>query len=145
MCHEAEIDYRVKGTEYAAMIDRHAHAQRSGVLASLNMVAESLKLLPKEADTTNRWSAATWANERKGWLFLTSTPATRERLVPLTSLWLDTLVLRLMNYGRQALIPCGSSWMNWRAYKDSHNCTQRSRKTANRIILLYLASKDGAS
>src|SRR2546429_4755422 len=45
-CHEAEIDYRVKGTEYAAMIDRHAPAQRSGVLASLNMVAESLKLLP---------------------------------------------------------------------------------------------------
>ena len=146
MCHETEIDYRVKGTEYAAMINRQAPAQRSGVLASLNMVADSLKLLPKEADTTKRWSAAAWANERKGWLFLTSTPATRERLVPLTSLWLDTLVLRLMNYmATQALIPCGSSWMNSRAYKDSHNCTQRSRKTANRIILSYLASKDGAS
>src|SRR5258708_83566 len=105
MCHEAEIDQRVKGTEYAAMIDRQAPAQRSGVLASLNMVADSLKLLPKEADTTKRWSAAAWANDRKGWLFLTSTPATRERLVPLTSLWLDTLVLRLMNYGQKGPQP----------------------------------------
>src|SRR5258708_1620447 len=100
MCHEAEIDQRVKGTKDAAMIDRQAPGQSSGVVASLNMVADSLKLLPKEADTTKRWSAAAWANDRKGWLFLTSTPGTRERLVPLTSLWLDTLVLRLMNYGQ---------------------------------------------
>src|SRR5438093_712328 len=43
-------------------------------------------------------------DERKGrgWLFLTSTPETRTRLVPLTSLWLDTLVLRLMNPGRKS-------------------------------------------
>jgi hypothetical protein len=102
MCHETEIDNRVKGTEYAAMIDRQAPGQRSGVLASLNMVADSLKLLPREADTTTRWSAAAWANKRQGWLFLTSTPATRERLVPLTSLRLDTLVLRLMNYGQRS-------------------------------------------
>src|SRR5437667_1850909 len=97
MCHEAEIDYRVKGTEYAAMIDRQAPAQRSGVLASLNMVADSLKLLPSEKEATGRWSAVEWSKERKGWLFLTSTSETRERLLPLTSLWLDTLVLRLMN------------------------------------------------
>src|SRR5204862_6695826 len=97
---EAAIDRLLAGTPYAAMIDRQAPAQRSGVLASLNMVADSLKLLPREADTTKRWSAAAWANAPKGWLFLTSTPATRERLIPLTSLWLDTLVLRLMNYGQ---------------------------------------------
>jgi hypothetical protein len=33
---------------------------------------------------------------RRGWLFLTSTPPTRQALLPLLSLWLDTLVLRLM-------------------------------------------------
>jgi len=97
MCHEEEIDRRVKGTEYAAMIDRQAPAQRSGVLASLNMIADTLKLLPTEKETTERWSAAEWSKQRKGWLFLTSTPETRKRLIPLTSLWLDTLVLRLMN------------------------------------------------
>lgn len=97
MCHEEEIDRRVRGTEYAAMIDRQAPAQRSGVLASLNMIADTLKLLPSEKETTERWSAAKWSEHRKGWLFLTSTPETRKRLIPLTSLWLDTLVLRLMN------------------------------------------------
>lgn len=99
MCHEEEIDRRVKGSEYAAMIDRQAPAQRSGVLASLNMIADTLKLLPSEKETTARWTAAEWSKRRKGWLFLTSTPETRKRLIPLTSLWLDTLVLRLMNQG----------------------------------------------
>jgi len=103
MCHEEEIDRRVKGSEYAAMIDRQAPAQRSGVLASLNMIADTLKLLPSEKETTARWSAAEWSRQRKGWLFLTSTPETRKRLIPLTSLWLDTLVLRLMNQGTDIL------------------------------------------
>jgi type IV secretory pathway TraG/TraD family ATPase VirD4 len=100
LCHEDELDRRVRGTAYAAMIDRQAPAQRSGVLASLNMVADTLQLLPTERDTTRRWSAAGWATSRTGWLFLTSTPETRPRLVPLISLWLDTLVLRLMNQGQ---------------------------------------------
>jgi len=69
------------------------------VLASLNMIADTLKLLPSEKETTARWSAAEWSKHRKGWLFLTSTPETRKRLIPLISLWLDTLVLRLMNQG----------------------------------------------
>ena len=66
MCHEEEIDRRVKGSEYAAMIDRQAPAQRSGVLASLNMIADTLKLLPSEKETTARWSAAEWSRQRKG-------------------------------------------------------------------------------
>lgn len=98
MCHEEEIDRRVKGTQYAAMIDRQAPAQRSGVLASLNMVADGLKLLPSEKEATGRWSAVEWSKRRQGWLFLTSTSETRERLLPLTSLWLDMLVLRLMKH-----------------------------------------------
>jgi hypothetical protein len=100
MCHEEEIDQRVQGTQYAAMIDKKAPAQRSGILASLNMVADSLKLLPSENEANGRWSAAEWSKQRKGWVFLTSTSETRERLLPLTSLWLDTLVLRLMNQGQ---------------------------------------------
>ena len=100
LCHEGEIDQKVRGTAYAAMIDRQAPAQRSGVLASLNMVADTLALLPAAGDTSSRWSATAWSASRTGWLFLTSTPETRPRLVPLTSLWLDTLVLRLMNQGQ---------------------------------------------
>jgi hypothetical protein len=82
------------------MIDPQSAPQRNGVLGSLNMVADALKLLPSQNETTQTWSALQWSKERRGWLFLTSTPETRKRLLPLTSLWLDTLVLRLMNRGQ---------------------------------------------
>lgn len=99
MCHEDEIDARVQGTEMWAMIHSTAPNQRSGVLASLNMVADAFRLLPAERETKRRWSTVEWAKERKGWVFLTSKPTVRERLQPLMSLWLDLLVLRLMNEG----------------------------------------------
>jgi hypothetical protein len=92
-----ELDRLLAGTPYAVMIDPTAGPQRAGVLASLNMVADALQLLPTARSTTQRWSATAWATTRRGWLFFTSTPETRARLVPLTSLWLDMLVLRLMN------------------------------------------------
>lgn len=100
LCHDEELDRRVSGTPYASIVDRQAPPQRSGVLASLNMVADVLKLLPSPSQATGHWSALEWARDRQGWLFLTSTPETRTRLVPLTSLWLDMLVLRLMNRGQ---------------------------------------------
>jgi len=89
MSNAEEIDKRVEGTELAAMIDRHAANQRSGVLGSLNMVADAFKLLPKESETKRRWNTVEWAQERKGWVFLTSKPTMRERMRPLMSLWLD--------------------------------------------------------
>jgi type IV secretory pathway TraG/TraD family ATPase VirD4 len=92
-----EIDRRVKGTELEAMIDPHGGAQRSGVLGSLNMVADAFKLLPSEREAARRWSTAAWAKERNGWIFITSKPTVRERLRPLISLWLDLLVLRTMD------------------------------------------------
>ena len=92
-----ELDRLLAGTPYAVMIDPSAGPQRAGVLASLNMVADALQLLPAARATSQRWSATDWSTTRRGWLFFTSTPETRARLVPLTSLWLDTLVLRLMN------------------------------------------------
>lgn len=138
MCHEEEIDQRVKGTQYAAMIDNRAPAQRSGILASLNMVADSLKLLPSENEANGRWSAAEWSKQRKGWLFLTSTSETRERLLPLTSLWLDTLVLRLMNQGQN------SSRKVWfvldelatlQRLPQLHTAVTENRKSNNPVVL----------
>ncbi|WP_433971867.1 type IV secretion system DNA-binding domain-containing protein [Tunturiibacter lichenicola] len=97
MSNADEIDKRVEGTEMAAMIDRGAANQRSGVLGSLNMVADAFKLLPTESETDRRWSTVEWAQQRKGWVFITSKPTMRERMRPLVSLWLDLLVLRMMN------------------------------------------------
>ncbi len=100
-----EIDRRVRGTEMEAMIDPRAAAQRNGVLGSLNMVADAFRLLPSERETKQRWSTVEWAKARKGWVFLTSKPTMRERVRPLISLWLDLLVLRLMNEGHSGNKP----------------------------------------
>jgi type IV secretory pathway TraG/TraD family ATPase VirD4 len=95
----AEIDRRVAGTELASMIDASAASQRAGVLASLSMVGESFQLIPNRRETRSTWSAYDWAQHRKGWLFLTSTPQTLDRLRPLISVWFDLLLMRLLAGG----------------------------------------------
>lgn len=97
MSNPDEIDLRLKGTEHAHLIDPRAHQQRAGVLGSLGLVADSLRLLPKKEDGNGQWTATEWAEKRQGWIFLTSLPAEREALRPLQSLWIDWLVLRLLN------------------------------------------------
>lgn len=97
MSNPEEIDRRLKGTEHAHLIDPRAHQQRAGVLASLGLVADSLRLLPKTDEGNGSWTATEWAEKRQGWVFLTSLPAEREALRPLQSLWIDWLVLRLLN------------------------------------------------
>ncbi|HTV06231.1 MAG TPA: type IV secretion system DNA-binding domain-containing protein [Acidobacteriaceae bacterium] len=97
MSNPDEIDRRLKGTEHAHLIDPRAHQQRAGVLGSLGLVADSLRLLPKKGEGNGAWTATEWAEKRQGWIFLTSLPAEREALRPLQSLWIDWLVLRLLN------------------------------------------------
>ena len=96
MSNEKEIDQRLKGTELANFAPKDAPQQRSGVLASLGLVADSLRLLPSKAEADREWCATDWAEERKGWIFLTSTEAEQDALRPLHSLWIDLLVLRLL-------------------------------------------------
>jgi type IV secretory pathway TraG/TraD family ATPase VirD4 len=138
LCHDEELDRRVHGTPYASIIDRQAPAQRSGVLAALNMVADTLKLLPRESQTTRRWSASSWARERRGWLFLTSTPETRTRLVPLTSLWLDIMVLRLMNRGQpghRAVWFILDELASLQRLPQLHTAVTENRKSNNPVVL----------
>jgi hypothetical protein len=85
MSHPEEIDRRVKDTELAALIDPKAPQQRTGVLGSLNMVADSFRLLPTEPEGNGIWTATEWAEKRQGWIFITSRPALREALRPLIS------------------------------------------------------------
>jgi type IV secretory pathway TraG/TraD family ATPase VirD4 len=92
-----EIDRRVQGTEMAYMIAKGAQEQRNGVLASLGLVADSLRMLPTRAEAKAVWTATEWAEERKGWIFITSQPAQRAALRPLHSLWIDLLVMRLLS------------------------------------------------
>jgi len=82
MSDPAEIDRRVKGTEYWALIDPKAPQQRSGVLGSLNMSADSFRLLPKQEEAASVWTATQWAENRRGWIFITSRQPCAMRFAP---------------------------------------------------------------
>ncbi len=63
MADPAKIDERLYGTPQTAYVDPKAGPQRAGVLASLNMIADSLDLLPKkskdrESFVTGKWSSS---------------------------------------------------------------------------------------
>ncbi|MGA7924399.1 MAG: type IV secretion system DNA-binding domain-containing protein, partial [Candidatus Sulfotelmatobacter sp.] len=138
MGHEEELDRLVKGTELEAFVYRGAGPQRGGVLGALNMVADSLKLLPRETDAKQRWTTEEWARQKTGWLFLTSNPRFRERLLPLTSLWLDTLVLRLMNQGDPAM---RHAWFvldelaSLQRLPQLHTALTENRKSGNPVVI----------
>ncbi len=98
MSDPEEIALRVKGTPLATLVDPAAPAQRAGVLSSLNLVADSLELLPEWSHTRKTFSTAEWHYSRKRWVFLTSNPGFREKILPLHSVWLDLFILRMMGY-----------------------------------------------
>jgi hypothetical protein len=138
MSHEEELDRVLKGTELESFVYRGAGPQRGGVLGALNMVADCLKLLPRESGAKQRFTTEEWARQKSGWLFLTSTPRFRERLLPLTSLWLDTLVLRLMNQGDPAT---RNAWFvldelaSLQRLPQLHTALTENRKSGNPVVI----------
>lgn len=97
LASDKELLAKVEGTEMAFYIDQNAGPQRAGVLSSLGIVAKSFRLLPTKKDANGEWNARSWSKTRKGWIFITSRPTERNTLRPLHSLWIDLLVMRLMN------------------------------------------------
>lgn len=138
MSHPQEIDRRVQDTELAALIDPKAPQQRTGVLGSLNMVADSFRLLPTETQGNGIWTATEWAENRQGWIFITSRPALREALRPLISLWLDILVLRLLTEPHPGQRP---AWFvidelaSLQRLPQLHTAITENRKSNNPVIL----------
>jgi type IV secretory pathway TraG/TraD family ATPase VirD4 len=133
-----EIDRRVKGTEYWALIDPKAPQQRSGVLGSLNMSADSFRMLPKQEETTSIWTATQWAETRRGWIFITSRPTMREALRPLISLWIDTLVLRLLNEPMPEQKPVWfviDELASLQRLPQLHTAITENRKSQNPVVL----------
>jgi type IV secretory pathway TraG/TraD family ATPase VirD4 len=98
MADPSEIEVVVRGTPLAALLDPGASAQRAGILASLNMVADCLELLPEWEHTRPTFNTAEWYTARTRWVFLTSQSAYREKVLPLHSVWLDLFILRMMGY-----------------------------------------------
>jgi type IV secretory pathway TraG/TraD family ATPase VirD4 len=138
MSHPEEIDRRVAGTELAAIIDPKAPNQRTGVLGSLNMVADSFRLLPRKEETTSSWTATAWSKERRGWIFITSRPSLRDALLPLISLWLDLLVLRLLTEPHPDARPVWfviDELASLQRLPQLHTAITENRKSNNPIIL----------
>jgi hypothetical protein len=138
MANPEEIDRRVQNTEMAMMIAKGAQQQRNGVLASLGLIADSLRMLPKKDDTRNQWSATEWAEHRKGWIFITSKPSEREALRPLHSLWIDLLVLRLLNEPKQSQHPVWfvlDELASLQRLPQLHTAITENRKSKNPLVL----------
>jgi hypothetical protein len=138
MSHPEEIDRRIKDTELASLIDRSAPQQRSGVLASLSLIADSFRLLPTKEDSAAEWTAREWSKERKGWIFLTSQPAEREALRPLHSLWIDMLVLRLLSAPKPEQHPVWfvlDELASLQRLPQLHTAITENRKSRNPIVL----------
>jgi hypothetical protein len=138
MANPDEIDRRVQNTEMAMMIAKGAQQQRNGVLASLGLIADSLRMLPKKETAHTRWSATEWAEDRKGWIFITSKPSEREALRPLHSLWIDLLVLRLLNEPKESQHPVWfvlDELASLQRLPQLHTAITENRKSKNPLVL----------
>ncbi|HKX33278.1 MAG TPA: type IV secretion system DNA-binding domain-containing protein [Blastocatellia bacterium] len=94
---ETVIDKMLEGTELAHYVKPTAASQRAGVLGSLARVGRTLRILPSSGACKFDFSFTQWANERKGWLFLTSTKEVEDQLRPLYATYFDLLMRRLMS------------------------------------------------
>ena len=139
LSNPAEIDQRVRGTEMEAMIAKGAQQQRNGVLASLGLVADSLRMLPTKEQAKNKtWSATEWAVERKGWIFITSSATEREALRPLHSLWIDLLVMRLLTAPQEKQTPVWfvlDELASLQRLPQLHTAITENRKSKNPLVL----------
>ena len=120
------------------MIAKGAQQQRNGVLASLGLIADSLRMLPRKERSEHHWSATEWAETRKGWIFITSKPSEREALRPLHSLWIDLLVLRLLNEPKESQHPVWfvlDELASLQRLPQLHTAITENRKSKNPLVL----------
>lgn len=148
MAHPAEIDARVRGTEHEHTLTENAAPQRAGILGSLNEAGKPLRMMPGADEGRRVWLAREWAKNRRGWIFITSTPDTLDALRPLQSLWLDMLILKLQGEhnplaGDQGAARAASRrvWMildevaSLNQLPQLHSALTRQRKSDNPIVL----------
>ena len=138
MSDPSEIERRLEGTPQAAYLDKAAGPQRAGVLASLNMIADSLALLPEKDEKRESFATEQWESCRTQWVFLTSRPSMRERILPLHSAWLDLLILHMME-------PCANPakpvWFvldelaSLNKLPQLHTAVTENRKYGNPVVL----------
>jgi hypothetical protein len=97
---EEEILPRVKGTEHERALNRGKKNeevvisdQSQGLYTTLGEIAQPLRMFPESAVGRKRFSVHDFAEERGGFLYLTSTPMTIDALRPVHSAIIDMLIL----------------------------------------------------
>ncbi|MFL6353441.1 MAG: type IV secretion system DNA-binding domain-containing protein [Bryobacteraceae bacterium] len=99
------IDIVSQGTELEQIMAKNAQQQRSGVVAHLAQTAYSLRQVPKKEPGRKHFVIQDWVQERKYWIFITNDQRTRGGLRPLQSLWIDSLILALLDMGERPDLP----------------------------------------
>ena len=138
MSNSDQIEAMAKGTPYASFLDPGAPAQRGGVLSSFNMIAESLELLPSQDGARAVYSSGLWNAERRQWIFLTSSPASRQKILPLHSAWLDMLILRTMApaiHGSKPVWFVLDEVASLNKLPQLHTAVTEARKSGNPVVL----------
>ena len=105
------------------MIDPGAHEQGAGIVATVANAVNPFRYLPMDAAT--EWSAREWAETRRGWVFLTCEEGTRAAILPLLSLWLDSMVHRLLSTELER----GARERVWIVAPTSCRCCGASRRS----------------
>jgi len=93
----ADIQQALAGTRAYPLIDPGAHEQGSGILATAANAVKPFYHLPQLDQASRIWSARSWAETRRGWVFLSSTEDARAAIQRLQGVWLDSLVRWLMS------------------------------------------------
>lgn len=138
MSDPAEIMRRVEGTPHAALLDPGAPAQRAGVLSSLNLIADSLEIVPRAHHAEPGFTTASWHFQRTRWVFLTSSAAYREKVLPLHAAWLDLFILRMM---QSCANPAKPVWFvldelaSLNKLPQLHTAVTENRKYGNPVVL----------
>ena len=99
------IDKLVRGTALFTLLTPKAYPQRAGILGVLSRANEIYDPLKRVQDRSARWSAQSWVNSGRGFIFITSTPSSRDSLRPLTTLLFDVLLTKLCSRDRRGCRP----------------------------------------
>ncbi len=98
LVNEEEIDRRLYGTDVAKSLSKESSDMRAGMFASLSEFGRSIRLWPNADEQPVSFSVRRWAQERKGSIFLCSSPDTIDAIRPAQSMLLDMLILATQKY-----------------------------------------------
>lgn len=93
----ALMDSLLKGTEHEQTLSKNAAEQRAGIIGTLNHIGRTLRWMPDQ-DGDREFSVTEWCKNRKGSVFLSSSPYSFPALRPLHSMILDMILLGVQTY-----------------------------------------------